>query len=164
MVNNMAFLHFFVWTLFGGQRPQSFFKCVSLQQCLQMCSAEILQPAWWRGRLHFTTMWVEAGVTQPLCSILNLAACSNARLHFTAAVARLHFTAAVVMIDRMILYGSNDVTRVSDAFPLYIFIFNIRYSTPLTVLPSETCSLLHWEHSPLGYDRPMWVRLYYAVT
>ena len=48
--------------------------------------------------------------------------------------------------------------------PLYIFISQYTYSTLLVVLPSETCPLLHWEHSPTGYDRPVRVRLYFVVA
>ena len=74
-------------------------------------------------------MWVGAGVTQPLCSPLNLAASSSTRLH----------NAADFMIDSMLLFSNNIETRVSDVFPLVPYYYlNIRYSTPLDYLSFET--------------------------
>ena len=49
-------------------------------------------------------MWVGTGVTQPLGSILNLVACSSARLHFIAAAVRLHYAAVVYMIVEIFLF------------------------------------------------------------
>ena len=48
---------------------------------------------------------------------------------------------SLACIHAMLWFSIDIVDRVSDASPLYIFISNKRCSTPLTILPTETCTL-----------------------
>ena len=82
-------------------------------------------------------MWGEVGVTQPLSSSPLL---GNQRLTKASESCDSY-----VYVDALLLLSIDDVVHVSDASPLYIFIFNISCSTPLTILPIESCT-----HTALG--------------
>ena len=70
------------------------------------------------GEVVLTSMWVGSGVTQPLCSIVDLAAYSWARIHWTAV-----FMNVKIFLPCCI---SNIVARVSDALPS-VYIYTLIY-------------------------------------
>ena len=78
-------------------------------------------------------MWDEVGVTQPLCSSPQL---GNLRLTKASDCC-----SSYVYVDALLLLSIDVVVHISDASPLYIYEFNIRCSTPLTFLPTVTCTL-----------------------
>ena len=75
----------------------------------------------------------EVGVTQPLGSSPQL---GNLRLARASDCCSSYDST-----DALLLLSIDDVVHVSDASPLYIFTSQYTYSTPLTILPSESCSL-----------------------
>ena len=87
-------------------------------------------------------MWDEVGVTQPLGSSPQL---GNLRLAKASDCC-----SGYDYMDALLLLSIDDVVHVSDASPLYIFKFNISCSTPLSILPSESCTL-----SALGTGTPL---------
>ena len=69
-----------------------------------------------------------------------------------------------VCIYALLLYSNDVVIRVSDASPLYIFTTQYTYSTPLTILPSESCTLSALESGSTWYNRPTLGRPYCVVA
>ena len=84
-------------------------------------------------------MWGEIGVTQPPYSSPRLGG-----LRLTKASV---CCSSYIYVDALPLLSIDVVVHVSDASPLYILEFNINCSTPLTILPSESCTLSALETS-----------------
>ena len=78
-------------------------------------------------------MWGEDRVTQPLCSSPRPGNLWQTRASFSCC--------SCIYVYALLLRSNDIVVRVSDASPLYIFEFNISCSTPLTFLPSVSCTL-----------------------
>ena len=102
-------------------------------------------------------MWGEGEVNQPRGSSPLL---GNQRLTKASECCDSY-----VYVDALLLFSIDVVVHVSDASPLYTLEFNICCSTPLTFLPSESCTpfctrskLFIW------YNRPTHGRLYYVVA
>ena len=71
-------------------------------------------------------MWVGSGVTQPLCSTVDLAACSWAGLHLTAVLMNVKIFLLCCVVILFPVFQTRS--------PLYIFIFQYTHSTLLVVL------------------------------
>ena len=87
-------------------------------------------------------MWVGYGITQPLRKHRRLGSLQLGKTSLDYSLYECY--------DIPSLLYSNIVARVSDALPLYISTSQYTYSTPLIILPTESCTL-----SALGTSSPL---------